>query len=509
MQRKFLVPRAVSYVTAIAVQLLILISIIIQFDKYLVLYYEISTLLSIIVVLVIINNNSNPAYKIAWIIPVLLFPIFGVIIYLFFGGNKLSKRMKKKMSFIDRKTRQALAADPVILAEIRARSETAATQANYIQHTSSYPLYRNSISEYLPTGEAKFERLKEELQKAEQFIFLEYFIIEAGVMWDSILDILKAKARQGVDVRLIYDDAGCLTTLPYGYDKKLTEAGIKCRIFNPMIPVLTSRQNNRDHRKIVVIDGLTGFTGGINLADEYINVIGKYGHWKDTAILLKGDAVWSLTIMFLSMWGFLSGMDEDLNQFRKFLSANQVDLQNGYIQPYAGSPLDKTSVGESVYLNLINKARHYVYITTPYLIIDYDMVISLCAAAESGIDVRIITPHHADKWYVHSVTRSFYKILTQSGVKIYEYTPGFIHSKSFVVDDEYGVVGTINLDYRSLYLHFECAVWLYRCDCISDIKDDFVSTLEVCQEVTKTDIEAVKWYKTLVRSALRVFAPLM
>jgi len=347
------------------------------------------------------------------------------------------------------------------------------------------------------------------LKKAEKFIFLEYFIIEEGVMWNSILDILKQKAEEGVDVRVIYDDAGCIFKLPYGYNKKLESMGIKCRVFNPLVPLLSSRINNRDHRKIAIIDGHTGFTGGINLADEYINEYEKFGHWKDSAIMIKGEAVWSMTVMFLSMWNYLDGSNEDFNKFKPDIEPLEESCKDGYVQPFADNPLDDETVGEIVYLNLINKARRYVYITTPYLIIDNEIITALTSAAKGGVDVRIITPYCGDKWYVHEVTRSYYRTLIESGVKIYEYTPGFIHSKTFVVDDEYGVVGTINMDYRSLFLHFECGVWMYKCRTIRDIKKDFNDTLKMCREITIEELNEIKWYKTLERMILRIFAPLM
>ncbi|HEX3010831.1 MAG TPA: cardiolipin synthase [Syntrophomonadaceae bacterium] len=509
MLRKPFLTRAIFFGIAIAAQLLILIGIIIRFNQYFALFYGISFLISIIAVLWIINANSNPDYKIAWIIPILLIPIFGGLFYLFFGGKKLSKRKKNKMISIANLTRKALTENSNIINEIRRYNETAANQSTYIQNSSFYPPHYNWISEYLPSGEVMFARLKEELFKAESFIFMEYFIIEEGVMWNGILDILKEKASRGIDVRIIYDDAGCMTTLPYGYDKKLAEAGIKCCVFDPMVPILNPRLNNRDHSKFTVIDGITAFTGGINLADEYINAVEKYGHWKDSAIMLKGEAVWNLTVMFLSMWGYLRGIEDNINLFRKCFPPDQKKVRDGYIQPFADSPLDDELVGETVYLNLINKARRYVYITTPYLIIDHEIVTALKSAAKGGVDVRIITPHHPDKWYVHEVTRSYYKTLTAGGVKIYEYTPGFIHSKTLVVDDEYGVVGTINMDYRSFYLHFECGVWLYQCTSIFDIKNDFLNTLKNCREITAADMEAIKWYRALICSILRAFAPLM
>ncbi|OPZ83128.1 MAG: Cardiolipin synthase [Firmicutes bacterium ADurb.Bin419] len=276
-----------------------------------------------------------------------------------------------------------------------------------------------------------------------------------------------------------------------------------------MIPVLYIRLNNRDHRKIAIIDGHTGFTGGINLADEYINEIAKHGHWKDTAIIIKGEAVWSMTVIFLTMWEYLRGVDEDLNRFKAKIPPDCENIATGYYQPFSDTPLDDEHVGEIVYKNLINKAKRYVFITTPYLIVDHDMTKTLTSAAKSGVDVRIITPHCADKWYVHAVTKSNYKVLVESGVKIYEYTPGFIHAKTLVSDDEYGVVGTINMDYRSFFMHYECGVWMYKCTPLRDIRDDFLTTLEVCKEIRIEDYKDFKWYNALVGSVLRLFAPLM
>ena len=349
----------------------------------------------------------------------------------------------------------------------------------------------------------------EELEKAEHYIFLEYFIIEEGQMWDPILEILRRKAAQGVDVRVLYDDLGCIFKLPDGYDKLLESYGIRACVFNPFIPVLNLRMNNRDHRKICVIDGHTGFTGGINLADEYINVRELHGHWKDTAIMLKGDAVWSLTVMFLTMWDFVKGEKSDYELYRPQIHQNVQYPHDGLVQPFTDNPLDNEPVGENVYLNMINRAQRYVYITTPYLIISNEMMTALTNAAKSGVDVRIITPHVPDKWYVHMVSQAHYSQLIEAGVRIFEYTPGFIHAKSFVADDLYAVVGTINLDYRSLYLHFECATWLYRCSCIAAIYEDFKHTQEVSQEITLADCRAVPFRKRLLRNVLKVFAPLM
>lgn len=501
--------RTILFAIAIAAQLLLIIAFIIWFQQYFVVFYAISVLISITAVLWILNNRNNPAYKIAWIIAIMLFPIFGGLLFLFFNGYKTSRMTKKRMKSITLKTINTFIPMHRILESIQKQDANAGNQARFIQNYSCYPPYFNDYAEYLPSGECKFGKLKEELKKANSFIFLEYFIIEEGLMWNSILEILQEKASNGVDVRVIYDDLGCLTKLPYNYSQILENMGIKCCVFNPLIPVLSSRLNNRDHRKIAIIDGHTAFTGGINLADEYINEVEKFGHWKDAAIMIKGQAVWSLTVMFLAVWDNLRGVTEDPKLYYNSNVSEQLNESDGYVQPFGDTPLDDELISEGVFLNLINKAKKYIYITTPYLILNNEMTTALCLAAKGGVDVRIITPHHADKWYVHAVSRSYYHILVESGVKIYEYLPGFIHSKTLVVDDEYGLVGTINMDYRSLYLHFECAVWLYRCSCIVDILSDFRETMAVCREITMEDLNKIPRPKVLMMLILRVLSPLM
>lgn len=506
---KFVCHRMVLTALAIAVQLAALILMMVKFQEFFVYFYIVCIAASMVAVLFIVNGKSNPGYKIAWIIPVLLVPVFGGLFYLIFGGKRLRQSTKRKMMNMERWMRAALPPNPEILTQLSLESEEAANQSRYIQNYAYCPLYQNTTSQYLPIGEAKFARLQEELKKAQHYIFLEYFIVQEGVMWNTVRDILAEKVKQGVEVRMIYDDMGCIMTLPYGYQQEMEKLGIQCCVFNPFIPILSSRLNNRDHRKICVIDGHTGFTGGINLADEYINAYEKHGHWKDSAILLKGDAVWNLTVMFLSMWDYIKGITEDYSPYKPAVHLPQAEESDGYVQPYADNPLDDETVGEIVYFNLINKAKRYIYITTPYLIIDNEMVLALCTAAKSGLDVRIITPHIPDKWYVHAVSRAYYEPLIECGVRIYEYTPGFIHAKNFVVDDEYATVGTINLDYRSLYLHFECGTWLYKTRSVFQIKEDFLTTLTICQEITLEDCRSVKWYRKMGRAILRIFAPLM
>ena len=504
---RFITQRVVITALLIVLQALLLFGFIWKLDNYFVYFYAGSVLLSLLITLGIINSKSNPAYKIAWLIPILLFPVFGGLIYLLFGSDRTGRYLRKKLQGIGTEMDN-------VIGEAHRRSGAeqlppdAANQSRYISHCAYCPPYQNTTTEYLPLGEVKFERMVEELKKAKHYIFLEYFIIQEGKMWNTILDILRQKAAEGVDVRVIYDDMGCIMILPTGYDKTLEQMGIKCRVFNPFVPILSSRFNTRDHRKICVIDGNVGFTGGINLADEYINAYEKHGHWKDTSILLKGEAVFNLTVMFLSMWDYLDGTTGKTDYSRYYPTVWDENAK-GYVQPFADNPLDDEAVGETVYLNLINKAKRYVYITTPYLILSSEMFTALTSAAKCGVDVRIITPHVPDKWYVHAVSRSHYQPLIEAGVKIYEYTPGFIHAKTFVVDDDYAVVGTINLDYRSLYLHFECAVWMYQTPSVAQVRDDFFKTQQISQEITLEECRSLSFPRRLGRSVLRVFAPLM
>ncbi len=496
------------------------LSLIMQLSGFVIIIWRFSTsffyfhlffvVLSLTVVFYILNDNRiNPAYELAWIIPILLAPIFGGFFYLTIGKTSTNRRFHNKLMFIDRRTRQELHQDKLVMDSLEQKSHDAARQAAYLQKYAHFPTCRNTTAQYLSPGESFFDCLKRELEQAKHYIFLEFFIIEGGRMWGDILEILRRKASEGVDVRLIYDDVGCLHTLPYKYDQTMRRMGIKCSIFNPFRPVLSSSLNNRDHRKIVVIDGHTAFTGGVNLADEYINQYEKHGHWKDAGILLKGDAVWNFTIMFLTMWNFLNTTEDNYQKYLPHVHHSGSFDEDGYITPYCDSPIDGEPVGEQVYLNAISRARKSICIETPYLIMDNATLTALRLAAKSGVDVRIITPGIPDKWYVHTMTRAHYSQLLECGVRIYEYTPGFIHSKVVLVDDVFGVVGTINLDYRSLYLHFECAVWMYKTQAVLDAKRDFVETMALCREITMEDCRAVKWPVRFIRMAMRVFAPLM
>ena len=504
---KRVVQRVILLVSSFILQIGVISFFLLKYSESFFDFYLASLTLSIIIVFIIINNKSNPSYKIAWIVPVMIFPIFGGIFYLLYGGNKLSTREKLKMVIQNIEMTNSLKQDDEIIKKIGDKSIYAKNQSEYILNYAKCPVYNNTETTYFKIGEEKFEALLRELKKAEKFIFLEYFIIQEGKMFNSILEILEEKAKQGIDVRLIYDDVGCIVTLPHNYKNTLEAKGIKCRVFNPIKPFFTRRLNNRDHRKIVVIDGDVGFTGGINLADEYINEYEKHGYWKDAGIMLKGDAVWNLTVMFLSMWDYIDNKEEDYIKFKP--SKNKYYNSKGYVQPFDDSPLINEPIGETVYLNLINKAKDYIYINTPYLIIDNEMATALKIAAKSGVDIKIVTPYIPDKKFVHAVTKSYYESFIKDGIEIYEFTPGFMHAKTFVVDDEYGVVGSINLDFRSLYLHYECGVWLYKTESIKSMKDDYLKTLKRCHKVTMEECKNTSSIRKVLRLIIRMFAPLL
>lgn len=469
--------------------------------------------ISVLVVLYVINRPINPAYKLAWSVTILLLPIFGGLFYLLLSVNNTRRKFRTSIRTAVEESKTHLHQDEQVLAEIEKISKHAVPQASYIYNLANYPVHKNTSVRYFPSGEALCACLLEELEKAEHFIFMEYFIIHDGIFWNSVLEILKKKAAAGVEVKIIYDDMGSVRTLPAKYYETLRGLGIECYCFNPFNPTLSLRLNNRDHRKITIIDGHTSFTGGINLADEYINQRQKLaGYWKDTGVMLKGEATWNFTVMFLQMWQHVSKEPVDYEKYHVPLADMPEDTAvsgDGFVQPYADNPLFSDVVAENVYLNMIHRATKYIYITTPYLIVDNEMITALTLAAESGVDVRIITPRVPDKKAVFMITRSFYEPLTKAGVRIFEYVPGFIHAKMMVADDYYAVVGSINLDYRSLYLHFECATFLYHCSEINAIKKDILDTLSVSEEMTYEDcLKANKPYR-LWLSLLRLYAPLL
>ena len=463
--------------------------------------------LSAAVAITVVVREENPSYKVSWIIAIMLFPLLGGLFYLAWGNKGIPKKERLQM-------RQHIKSRPQIFPRsnggnigLGSGNPGLDVQSAYIYHITGFQAFDSTTAKYCPLGENQLRLMMQELPQAKKFILLEYFIIEQGVMWNSILDILLERVSAGVEVLVLYDDVGCMQTLPPGYDRHLQNMGIRCAVFNPMRASLKAAVNYRDHRKICVIDGHTGFCGGINLADEYINVKEKHGHWKDTAVMLKGPGVYSLTQIFLQNWSFSTG--ETQEELSRFLIMPPNKEAKGWVQSYSDTPLDRWNVAENVYLQIISRANRYVYITTPYLILDNEMVTVLRCAAQSGIDVRIITPHIADKWYVHRVTRSYYRPLIAAGVKIYEYLPGFIHAKMFISDDQVAVVGTANLDYRSLYLHYECAVAFFEAPIVEEVKRDVLDTIEQSQLITREELDAESQWKRFVSSLLRLFAPFM
>lgn len=455
---------------------------------------------------VMTQRDVKSAFKLTLVFVILLFPLFGGALYCILQYQTVNIGFRKKIERIEQDTAEAYHKSEELLNEAICELPEDRRQLHYLQNVPGFPVCRNTETVYFSDGNAMQKSLLDELKKAQKYIFLEYFIIEEGVFWDPILDILKERAQNGVDVRIIYDDIGCLLRLPKDYARRLREMGIQCAVFNPFHPFLTSVQNNRDHRKIIVIDGSVAYTGGINLADEYLNEKKLYGKWKDNALLIRGDAAWSFAVMFLQMWSFLNKKVEEIERYqptpKKYLSAS------GWVQPYCSSPIHREHVAEHVYLNVIEQARRYLYITTPYLTIDGSIMSALKLCAKSGVDVRIITPHIPDKKTVHFTTRSYYRELLHAGVRIYEYKEGFIHSKTFIADDRIATVGTINLDFRSLYLHFECGTCLYRTESLPDIKADYLNTLEYCQEITEKDCTKNPIVR-IFQDLFRIFAPLM
>lgn len=469
---------------------------------------RILSILSLLVVLYIVSRKDKGAYKTTWVFLILSLPLFGGLFYLLFNFQSSTRRFQKNICNVEKKAEPLFYLPGDGYEEAGKQLDHLFPQVRYLQKYMGFPVYSSSLSKYFSPGEEMFAALLEELDKAENYIFLEFFIVQEGVMWNSILDILKEKARKGVKVRLIYDDMGCFLLLPNDYPKQLARAGIECAMFNPFRPFLTAKQNNRDHRKIISIDGKVAFTGGINLADEYINAIEKHGHWKDAGIMIQGKAAWSFTLMFLEIWELCTGGNEDYTVYYPWHDTPCKVLCDGFVQPYADSPMDTENVGEHVYMQILNQAQDYVYINTPYLIADDSMVSVLTLAAKRGVDVRIVTPHKWDKWVVHMTTRSYYRELIKAGVKVYEYKNGFIHSKTFVSDDRTATVGTINLDFRSLYLHFECGSLIFDSTAVLEVKEDFLNTLETCQLISEKDCSS-NIFMRLFQDILRLFAPLM
>lgn len=500
--------RAFIVVALVIVQLVAFGATITYLQDYATYIYAFFLILGVVTVIYIINDKSNSDIKLTWILLIMVTPILGAAFYAFVKTQPGTAFIEKRFLELNKATKPYMLQDKEVLEDVRRSKPANANLVSYLNNQIAYPIHRNTAVKYFASGEEKFEELKKQLRSAEEYIFMEYFIVEKGVMWNEILDILKEKVWQGVDVRFMYDGMCSIFFLPYHYDKELRRAGIKCKQFSPILPVLSSYQNNRDHRKICVIDGRVAFTGGINLADEYINQKERFGKWKDTAVMVEGEAVQSFTMIFLQMWNLTEKRPEN---YERYLTEKSPEpkLELGYVLPYADSPYDKRNIGEQVYLHILNHAKKYVHIMTPYLIVDEDMLSTLEYVAECGIEVKIIMPHIPDKWYAFVVAKTYYESLMNAGVQIYEYTPGFVHAKVFVSDNDTATVGTINLDYRSLYHHFECGAFIYNNSVVWEIERDFQETLKQCRKVTKEDLKRRNIFEKIAGRVLRLIAPLM
>ena len=493
--------RGIIVIIGLLLQILLFLFFYLYLAEHFLIISILFQVLGFLLTLCLIKYSRSYSYTLPWIIIILLFPLVGSLLFLIIGYNKKKSKLLKSIVKSESDNKKYLIQDKDIRKEINYNSSM-----RYITDYSNYPITTNNDVDYYPLGELAFEEMLKELKKAEKFIFFEYFIVKPGKMWNKILDILKEKAKSGIEVRVMYDDLGCVGSLNKKYPEELKKFGIKCIVFNRLSPLSGIIMNNRDHRKILVIDGKVAFSGGINIADEYINEDSRFGHWKDNGIKISGDAVWNYTVMFLTMWNSFEKVDEDFNKYKYKFTKNKTN--KGYIAPYGESPLDDELLGQNIYLNIINQANDYVYICTPYLITDTDMINSLVLAAKRGVDVRIIIPGIPDKKLVYMLTESYVEPLVSHGVKVYRYTPGFIHGKVFVADDKISTVGTINLDYRSLYLHFECGMYMENVNCIKDIKKDMKETIEKSHEITKKEARP-NLFKSIFQALLRLFAPLM
>lgn len=504
---KLVFGRTAVILALILLQILVLVLASLFLFRYVFYAYAGYMIIALVIVMSILNRPGTPEMQMPWIVMTLVFPVFGGLLYLFVQIQPGTRILNKKVVEQTERMRSSTPQNEEIMEEMRQEDAHVAGMAAYLQKVG-FPPYRNNGLTYYPLGDSWFPAILEEMKKARKFIFLEFFIIEHGEVWDKVLEVLKDKAAEGVEIRLMYDGTLQFASLSHDYPKRMEAAGIKCKVFSPIKPALTTYQNNRDHRKILVIDGEIAFTGGTNLADEYINKKERFGHWKDTAIMVRGDAVTSFTQMFLQLWD-LDGYENNYEDYLDILPRKSEHTCPGFVIPYADSPLDGEPVGKFVYMHILQQATEYVNIMTPYLILEHDMVSALCDAVRRGVKVRIILPHIPDKNYAFALARTHYRFLISQGVEIYEYLPGFVHAKVFVSDDNMAVVGTINMDYRSLYLHFENAVLMYKAEEIVRIQRDFEDTLGKCLRVTPEYIRSISVRHKLFGFVLKIFAPLM
>ena len=468
--------------------------------------YAFVRIIALIIVFAIINKRDNPSYKLTWIVFILIAPLVGGVLFFLWGNGKVKPLLTRRMREQKKLNKRYLWQDPAVVTDLHFKDVDHARQSQFLFRESGYPVYTDTTVEFLAPGEEFLPRMIEELETAEKYIFIEYFILARGKMWNAIYDVLRRKAAQGVEIRIIFDDFGSISRQSRHFVKRLRKEGIKVMAFNKIRASVDLFLNNRDHRKICVIDGYISMTGGLNIADEYINETHPHGYWMDSAVIMKGPAATSFAVAFCEMWSSMSRERLDPKNY----IVDTFPKSEGYVQPYVENPLDTHHYpGEGIYRQILGSAKDYVYIITPYLILDNTMITALTSAAKAGIDVRIITPRIGDKWYVHPVTQFNYQELLEAGVRIFEYRPGFIHSKIFVSDDAVATCGTINMDYRSFYFHFECGVWMCSVPAVDDIKEHFEE-----MQAESDEIILSKWSKRPLRirfmqALLNVFAPFM
>ncbi len=491
------------------IQIAVFIAMFIWISDYSKVLIGLTTLLSAVMIVLEVNRDEEPTFKMTWITLIAIVPVFGVLFYLFTRTRTITRNISDDYHSAQDINKKYMTAGEDVMKQLALESRREYAFASYLSRYGGSPVYSNTSVQYYSIGERMFEDIKRELQKAEKFIFMEFFIINyTSRMWREILEILRQKAKAGVEVRIIYDAMGCVTTLPRHYDETLARYGIKCRVFSPIVPLMSTHQNNRDHRKIIVVDGETSFCGGINIADEYINEKIRFGHWKDTGFMLRGAAVAGFTSMFLNMWNIYGADTEDGGKYITASAENRAG-EEGFIVPFGDTPLDNIYIGKRAYIHNLDNASDYVYIMTPYLVIDDEMYESMKYAAQRGVDVKIIMPHIPDKPYAFYLARTYYKALIKEGISIYEYTPGFVHAKMSVSDGRRAIVGTINHDYRSLYLHYECAAYMLDTPAVIDIERDFKDTLSKCSKITLDDIKHFNIFTRIIGHVTRLLAPLL
>ena len=518
--RSIVTGRIVSVLPVVVMQGLIMFCIVKWLAPFATLFYFILSLLSELFVLYLISKRGEGAYKMLWLMVMFVAPLPGALMYLLYGDRRTAYVLEQRLNTIHDSLPITLNDDNQIQAQLESEDKRVAQTFAYIKKITGFPVLENDTAQYYPLGELLFEQMLSALKEAKRYVFIEYFIVQEGVMWGAMVDAMEQKVKEGVDIRVLYDDIGSIGTFSARNRASLLKKGIKCEKFNPLI-VLSGALNNRDHRKIMVVDGIVAFSGGINLADEYINEEHPFGHWKDIGFKITGDAVRSYTYMFTEFWnasslnkiteelvgdGYAMTRISDGGYAKTRLSGDMAF--DGYVLPYYDSPGRAEAASNNLYIDLLGQSRDYIWFYTPYLLLGEGLRDAFVRAAQRGVDVRIVMPGIPDKKIVYRMSRSYYRDLLEAGVKIYEYSPGFVHAKACLSDDRVGTIGTVNLDYRSLYLHYECNALFYKASILADLKEDFEASMKVSRERTLQDEKMGLVYR-IFNAILRIFAPLV